>query len=311
MSSQLREHAILVDRDGRSLHPDGEYAKSPERSEEVTQHIASITNAIVRSGKKDILIYVHGGLNTANGSLNKTSELISQITAGSDSYPLFINWRSGLWSSYGEHLFTIRQGKAVPFWQGLLTSPFYLTADIGRAVTRAPITWYYQLANDLSTSRRFGALWVLDGHKRHHRPAGASDSPSMSQGADKRGLGAQSWHALKWVATSPLKYALAPLVDSLGRSAWDNMSRRTHTMFRETQKPAGVDFMDDAEADFGRAPDGAVSTWSDALTKLFSGTNAYTVTVVGHSMGTMVLNELIRTNPDWPCTNIVYMAMPL
>ena len=56
------------------------------------------------------LIFVHGGLNTYNQSLSRVNEMTPQILAA-HFYPLFVNWDSGLVSSYWEHLFLVRQGR--------------------------------------------------------------------------------------------------------------------------------------------------------------------------------------------------------
>src|SRR5260370_20042006 len=57
------------------------------------------------SGKRRILIFVHGGLNTASASVKRAVDLYSVILTNKDDsyYPIFINWRSGLTSSYFEH----------------------------------------------------------------------------------------------------------------------------------------------------------------------------------------------------------------
>src|SRR5205823_4077456 len=57
-------------------------------------------------------------------------------------------------------------------------------------------------------------------------------------------------------------------------------------------------------------PPGAVQRFADQLKEKIrtDHEHAYEITLVGHSMGTMVLNEFIRRNPELPYRNIVYMG---
>jgi pimeloyl-ACP methyl ester carboxylesterase len=56
-------------------------------------------------------------------------------------------------------------------------------------------------------------------------------------------------------------------------------------------------------------PTGAVSIFLDSLTALTADTaQHYTVTIIGHSMGTIVASEAVRTHPRLPISSIVFMA---
>src|SRR6266540_2913400 len=90
-----RQHVVLVSRSGKSMWPDR--ARKPEKSGEFAEHLAVITNAIANcancaggDGTKRILIFVHGGMNTFNQSLERVQELVPAISNAS-YYPLFIN----------------------------------------------------------------------------------------------------------------------------------------------------------------------------------------------------------------------------
>jgi len=76
---------------------------------------------------KRILIYVHGGLNMYHNSIKKVVELHDDIGDG-DFYPIFINWRSFFFTTYGEHLGRIRQGQ--PSRLAPFTAPLYLMTDL-------------------------------------------------------------------------------------------------------------------------------------------------------------------------------------
>jgi len=108
-------------------------------------------------GVKRVLIFIHGGLNTQIGSLQRVVdtrrkteiELYNRI-AVSGYYPIFVNWRSSFTSSYLEGITSIRQGEKRPVLGGL-TAPLVVVADLIRSAARAPLVWSNQSVNDLST----------------------------------------------------------------------------------------------------------------------------------------------------------------
>src|SRR5581483_10503796 len=119
-----REHVVLVDHTGHSLHVDDSPTKGSflqqEKPDEFTAHLAEITNAIAHDtncvgpdGVRRVMLFVHGGLNDYSVSLARVTEDSPQI-ATNGYYPLFINWDSGLLNSYVEHLWLVRQGEVHP-----------------------------------------------------------------------------------------------------------------------------------------------------------------------------------------------------
>jgi pimeloyl-ACP methyl ester carboxylesterase len=315
------EHVVLVDHSGRSLYLSGPKIRKPEGPQDFARHLAAITNAIATGtngiapdGTRQILIFVHGGLNSYNTSLARVNDLKSKIEEA-HYYPLFVNWDSGLMSSYWEHLFLVRQGQVQRFW-GPVTFPLYLVADVGRAVTRAPVVWYSQITSDFTTTARYESpirFW----HSRSNRVARASggDRPglTLSIGSDKRSWGSQCGYFTSYILTFPFKLLTAPVIDAFGKSAWDNMSRRTQTMFRspeEFTRPATTNEIRVARRRVGEPAEGAVARLMQALDDLASAdpSNHYAITLIGHSMGTIVANEMVRTQPGLGYSNIVYMG---
>jgi pimeloyl-ACP methyl ester carboxylesterase len=315
------QHVVLVDHSGHSLYLAGANARKRESPQDFAHHLAAITNAIATStnclapdGTRQILIFVHGGLNSYNTSLQRVNDLTHEI-ADAHYYPLFVNWDSGLMSSYWEHLFLVRQGQVKRVW-GPVTFPLYFVADVGRAVTRAPVVWYYQLTSDFTTTARYESpirLW----HSRSNRVARASGVDrrglSLSIGSDERTWGSQCGYFTSYVITLPFKLLTAPFIDAFGKSAWDNMSRRTQTMFRapgEFARPATTNEIRAARGRVGEPAEGAVARLMQALDGFVTGdpSNRYAITLIGHSMGTIVANEMVRTHPGLGYSNIVYMG---
>jgi pimeloyl-ACP methyl ester carboxylesterase len=315
------QHVVLVDHEGRSLYLAGPKARKIESTNDFDQHLAAITNAIATAtnclapdGTRQIMIFVHGGLNTYNQSLARVNEIGPEI-ATNHYYPLFVNWDSGLMSSYWEHLFLVRQGQVKHVW-GPVTFPLYFVADVGRALTRAPVVWYYQLTSDFTTTVHYESpirLW----HSRTNRQARASSGDrrglNLSIGSDERTWGSQCGYCTAYIVTLPFKLLTAPIIDAFGKSAWDNMSRRTQTMYRspaEFERPAMTNEIRVARRRVGEPAQGAVSRLMQALDDLAAAnpSNHYAITLIGHSMGTIVANEMVRTHPNLGYSNIVYMG---
>src|SRR5689334_20746546 len=52
--------------------------------------------------KRQVLLYVHGGMNTQRGTVQHAAGLVPYIPAGV-TYPIFINWQSSLFTTYADH----------------------------------------------------------------------------------------------------------------------------------------------------------------------------------------------------------------
>lgn len=307
-----RQHVIVVDGDGRPVNPD--WPPERESALEYREHLNAIEQAILSYPKKQVLVFVHGGLNTIDGGLEHAAELVDQIGA-TDYYPICINWNSEFFPTYAEHLFSVRQGRRVPWWEGMLTSPLYLLGDLGRAIVRAPIVWYLQIKTDVTTMSADLPGWM----KKRLAKIGPEPKPTaveqarqvrgiakdldISVGADKRTWPNKTLRGTTYVITLPVKLVTGPFVDALGKSAWDNMSRRTHTMYRLPEE-----FENDQVNDPGSRARGATSRLFRRLRDLTAADQNLEITLIGHSMGAMVLNEALRAYPELRVKRIVYLG---
>jgi hypothetical protein len=188
---------------------------------------------------------------------------------------------------------------------------------------------------DMETRLEDWQAQKLQGHRLIRKP-----SPE----GDTRGLGERAFRGFFYILTQPTKIAVLPLADGLAGEAWDNMIRRTRTMF---QPPETYDFpveyrkafltnQNSAElqkkvdewmaprepiirartkrqAKLKVAPDGSMYDFAQQLEFWSGNTNRtfakdLTWQFVGHSMGTMVLNELFRVAPDIRAERVTYMA---
>jgi hypothetical protein len=142
-----------------------------EQLNRITSGLQQYLDASAKNGAAPkIIIFIHGGLNLQTDTVERAKDLHETILQESKAYPIFINWQSSLPPSYNNHLFHIRQGED---WRdgtwsslgGYATSPFYLAADLMRAVARAPVVTFFQIRNDIETVPAFRpalSLWSSD-----------------------------------------------------------------------------------------------------------------------------------------------------
>lgn len=257
-------------------------------------------------GKRRLLLFVHGGLNTQKQSVQRVVELAPGITKAG-YHPLFVNWRSSLVSSYFDHAFFIRQGEE---WKvfGPLTAPFVIAADIGRSLVRAPLVWGSQLQGGVQTWPGIDLPYGLK--QRECELAGRKDDPALpgpgtaidlAAGRDERSWREMALAGISWAVLEPIRLLIAaPLTDGFGTPAWDNMLRRTQLLFHTADEYKGGH---PAEAK------GDLALVMRRLERaLQADPDGWEVVLVGHSMGTIVLNELLREFPEFKADTIVYMA---
>lgn len=282
-------HSLTVNENGNPerVAVPAELDMKPDFSFE--DQVRRITASKKWGDKKRVLIFVHGGLNTIEDGLERTAKLVPAIEGdtGCETYPIMVNWNSELLGSYGDHLLHYHNGERKPDVWRALASPFVLLADVGRAVTRMPIVYFDQgkAAARKLIGRAEGAAVPTDGVDWSQRVRLDEREPRWS-------LGDNLVDGFLQVFPGFLRILTTPLVDTVGYEGYDILQRRIDTLFftnddlrTRTQRPSGA-----AYALMRRIP------------------HETEIILVGHSMGTIVLNEWIRRFPEHNYTRIVYMA---
>jgi hypothetical protein len=236
----------------------------------------------------------------------------------------------------------VREGLRQP-GKAAVTLPFQIVADLGGAVARAPLALtklYYNDAEAFNPHRftrnrqagqRYATLrklyldklaGTLDPAERRR-----NDVIAISEGRDAffdrkdRAL----MDRLQWELFLPLKAATVPFIDGLGSADWRNMLRRTREMFeRESnfvrewtdedfQSPHQAKRLNETQVNeqlrwSGR--EGAVKLFfAKAQTDLAKPDHEYPpINIIGHSMGAIVLGEILHRYPKLPFANVVCMA---
>ncbi len=257
-----------------------------------------------------LLVIVHGGMNSyAISSTHLTGLMTPPLsppqepvgTYGDQSgllnntcyYPLFINWNSDFGDSISDDLFRFRFGERnnVLVWSTLLPT---IVSRVLNSAMDIPVALFHQ-----GVTMKDGIIGAWD----------EGDPPAGIAGDTLINLPAYS-----------LSMALLPFTQGFGAPAWGIMKRR-------------VDEATGAVATTVKTrPVGAARTLIEALRKWIEvrkdaagqdqsylrGTSTQvTVTLVGHSMGALVINRLLQTvddpsfppgSPPLPVDRVIYLA---
>lgn len=295
-------HIISIGRDGE--HEEilaGQKIQLNPGEEKVTK-LASTFDPVInglkefserQNGKTNVLIYVHGGLNTSKTSFLRAQEKYSQIL-DAKKYPIFVNWRSGAVTTYTSHLTRIRQGeisKTAP-----LTSPIYLLTDIANSLVNTPKSWLVTGIHSYESTQNRDDHYLEEyrnGTNGVYYTGSQDDSLSLKRRA-------------QWILGSPVKLVSTPFTYTMAKPAWDIMLRRTNTPF---YSPSDLENkVHSTEYGIGSGS-GALYRFLIELEKLITDENLdVEITLVGHSMGAIVINKMLSLDVELPYKNIVHMA---
>lgn len=339
-------HAVYIHADGsaREALTPAEIAASGEVVGRRLSHLEGerqlgrLMDAVRRSDRDTIVIYVHGG----RISYEKGRERVLARGAALDSagyYPIFINWNSSGLSSLWWHLFRMRQGLDWGPVRGTLSAPFMVVGAVGRGVSRAPFNAMQQLADYCRVlggmgrggvdgrieGSRFCPIPGVDQARREQalfeqelvtQPmATAEEAPlPIGVGAYNRSKREGAVRIASGVVTFAPKLVLGPIADGFGAGTWSEMRRRASTMIHPRRD---LTRRDDVHTAY-RSPTGVVHALVDSLSALIAAQGADSVPperrrsrrliLAGHSMGTIVLDEVLMHFPELPVSRIIYLA---
>lgn len=286
----------FLSREGGSI----EKRKLAER--DYVNHVDNIISEIKQqapvNGKIKVMIFIHGGLNSGKDGSMRAKELTPKLIE-SGYYPIFINWRSSLLSSYSEYL---RSKRAF--------LPLYVVEDLARAVVRLP---YWVLSPGtvsvmFSTNvDRFRPEITCEDLQKD-----SSDGQCGIQIYEgKRASMSMLSMLLRAIMTYP-RMVSSPIIESMGSNAYRYMKRRTRLMFRtdvEYIDPIESSRLTDPEAHRRMHGAGGVAIFMHHLEEAAnSSSTPWEITLVGHSMGAIILNKIVRSFGEIKYSRIVYMA---
>jgi len=314
-------HHILVHKEGDPINGEKKKLTPEEFRAEFVDHILAGLGAHVGEDAHRpparILIFAHGGLNTYRAGLERVNDLVDLEPAAADGprwgtlrktsyYPIFVNWNSSLWSSLWDDIFIVRREQRAPF-KAAATAPFVLLSRVAEAALSVPRT-----------------LWSFV--EPENRPDGSDTGETPP---DK---------GPSYVLLAPLRGFTVPFLDAFGTGAWDIMKRRAafvtarglpaeamadlgprlHAVRRERAGAGRIFF----QSLLGRlcVKDGEPGRIFWTRDTVFTGISApgncksrlvgreVELTLVGHSMGALVVNRLLLGFPEVPFRRVVFLG---
>ena len=255
-------------------------------------------------GEIEVLIYVHGGLNSKKAAFDRVQSTYQTILDESDMYPVFVNWRTGPFSSYGSHLVKIRQGEVSE--TAPLTSPVYFVTDAIETVVNAPKSW---IVNGRAALQSIRKSEVDESERRLLQYVEPHDNGNIFYENENTEISAIDGikNFFAWWITSPVKAATTPIAYTMGRPTWDVMLRRTNTAF---YTPSDLE-PQELEAGYllSNHGNGAFLRFLKKLSLAKHDENLpITVTLMGHSMGAIIINRVLALDLDLEVSNIVHLA---
>ena len=308
------QHIIQFNGEGRPVQPTTHWTADwfplvELSDEEYEAHLDELFETLLAEAPRDaagrprVLIFIHGGLNNDNETTQRAIDYEAKIR--DDYWPIFLNWNSSLVSCYGDHLLFVRQGRNWGWW-GAPLAPFYLVTDLGHGVAQFPAAVYtftvsfLQSLPGVSTPQE-----KLVGSTLEHYATGDSSAledgrPPMdiSVGKDSFSGPAAVFDFAIQTLTRPLSLVEQPLLSGFGSAAWDVMQRRIFLLFHPETEFLGRSGREDAHG---------LPRFLNRLREVQQRENL-SITLVGHSMGTIVANELLVHEPELEVETLVYMA---
>ncbi len=276
---------LIIDKEGYALSDQGERLTEMEFRESVRKIAGRVIAHADNEPPGRVVVMIHGGLTDVRSGL----EYIETMTDAKgflkndgefqgDILPVFINWDSSLWSSLWDDLFLVRLGKRNPV-TGILTSPFMIAARLLDGIIWLPVNFVHHVD---TVSMQF-QNW-----DKEERSAG-----------EYAGNGALSLLSL------PPAVLTMPFVSGYGSGAWNMMRRRIDQMFAHQIQPLPPFYAEKIERP------GALRQFFERIEKEYDQpgmSKKPEIVLVGHSMGAIVANRILRDFPKIAFRRIVYLG---
>lgn len=296
----------------------------------------SLLDKSIGEQEVNLLMFIHGGLNSYSSTddrMNKVADIMegrfvqeNNQTKNIDwHYPIFVSWPSNFLGTYSDHAVNIREGRETSTLGAILSAPFVLAEDLMRMIAEFPSTVYFQAHNDKErwcsglpfcpmsniweeASDKYGSVF---GYKDDIKISQYYQDQKGNVTANRSIYCSNAWTKTTTtyvLATAPIRYIAGSIYNgAFASNSWDMMKRRAMNIAH----PAGI-FDKNARQDGEYGDIGVLLEKITYLEKTHGYLNV-NLTLVGHSMGTIVLNNLLSRyqryfeETNW-LSNIVYMA---
>ncbi|RWX47008.1 hypothetical protein H206_03111 [Candidatus Electrothrix aarhusensis] len=326
----IASHVLTIDPDGKLnfIGCDGKDRATLDWCGEMSyeQKLDNYLNNIItnlKASDKELLIYIHGGLNSKKNALERAKKKYKLILNDKENprYPVFINWHSGPITTYWNHIWRIRQGeKEENILKKIISSPVYLLTDIGNSIVNTPKAWVVS-----------GGHW-FDSTFKSKKTQDIRDDIAALKGTNIHFNGDKNvsklFRHIQWGLTSPIKAVTTPFTYTMAKPAWDIMLRRTNTLFYtpedlqkshevEKNRKGKMQKTGEIKGEIFRTvmlPKRQFKSGNGALYRFLLSLETQLkerdvkITLIGHSMGAIVVNNIINLGLNLTYDNIVHMA---
>lgn len=253
----------------------------------------------IRSQIKDtseVLFVIHGGLVTRSKGITEALAALHVMhhddkSLPSSIYPIFLNWYSGGVDAYRDQVMNVREGQATWHVFAKITSPIKLATDLATGLAGMPSAATLE-------GRRLSDLAFLKGVVDDCSQDYAKDAPGIEllcPGSNRSN--ANPVERVTYPLATPVRIVTAPIIEGPGKSAWENMKRRTQNPFWREKESCIHDHACLERGDLHIFLDDLAADLADKR-----------ISIIGHSMGAIVANEMIREFPDLKYKDIVFMG---
>lgn len=262
------------------------------------------------------MVSIHGGLNSVAQNVKRVAEHYGDAV-NDQYYPIFVNWRSGAMTTLRDRYFGVRNGVDSSLWVTVPSSPLYLLSDLLRGIAAIPESLWDQGSNLINTHRK--RITDADEADIKTRKADFSDVNFYYTGRGKeKTVWGQVGYGIRQVVPGALRIVSTPLIEGVANQSWEVMLRRVKTlMYRQSdftyhgsgkyQLNANTTILACERLPYfiKNGPNGMVAQLMRALGTLGK---EIEITLVGHSMGAIIANDIVEQFNYLHYDKIIHMA---
>ena len=261
-----------------------------------------------------VLIYVHGGRTNFDKIIKDLRQQVPCM-ARAGYFAIFLAWDTGFRETYWEQVSRVRNGNRHrhAHW----TMPLYVAGDVAKGLAHSPALLAAQIRRYLGSAAKSAGestgIKVFD-------PAGEAPSLKVRYDGPGHDGGHLARDTLQLVGAWPGKLVGTPIAGGLGERIWQSMLRRTKVQVATAGSVHGTRHQGAPLKDGYGTDSSAFSRFFEILRLCMEGhpdcpepaggasLADVEITFVGHSVGAIILDDLVHLHDRLPYRNVVHMG---
>jgi len=303
----LFDHVISIEPDGKIGNPlrlvEKHLADGKDKGiEDQVQHTVAAINRELDT-LNQIVIFIHGGLVDEISLIARVNSVLKNNQIPDKVFPIFVNWQAGLFDTYTHQLSNIDGERESDF--GFLKPPVYFLTDLVDVVVHAPRSWLISGTHAYNSTRR--KISSIDDSLKLYENEYDFVHVVQNGALPNNLLNSAAWWSVSWA-----KLFATPVTHTIGKPAWDEMLRRASNVVYPSDGKNGLLTQETINHGSAQSPEsgGVILELMRQINHLkeASGKQDLKVNLVGHSMGAIIANRMLRDNPKHEFDNVVHMA---